>query len=195
MKDVFSSLRAFLFLTIVLGVVYPVLTTLAGQTLFPNQASGELLKRGGTVIGARLIGQKFESERYFWSRPSAVDYNPLPSGGSNLGPTSADLQKAVDVRRKKLGGDQAPSDLIFASASGLDPHISPGAAAFQISRVAKARGLSEDQVQQIVSKQTELRQLGVLGEPVVNVLTLNEELDSFQGITAAPSPVSSPNGS
>lgn len=197
MKDLFVSLRMFFFMTVLVGVIYPVLVTLGGQALFPAKASGGFLSRGNALVGANLIGQKFESDRYFWPRPSAVDYNPLPSGGSNLGPTSADLKKVVDDRRTKiqLSGpkDQPiPQDLLYASASGLDPHISPEAAAYQIDRVGRARNLSATEIAKIIEDGTDRRQYGLFGEPTVNVLALNMALDQTQGLTAAPTPAPSP---
>ena len=200
MKDLIVSLRMFLFMTLLLGIGYPILVTLGSQALFPKQASGGFISRGGVIIGANLIGQKFESPRYFWARPSAVDSNPLPSGGSNLGPTSADLKKAVDDRmaKNKAANGEAgnvPQDLLFASGSGLDPHISPEAAHYQVERVAKARGLSAADVDRRVNEATTGRQFGFLGEPTVNVLALNLALDQDQGITSAPILVPTPTPS
>ena len=198
MKDFIVSIRMFLFMTVLLGIAYPILVTLGGQALFPKQSSGGFVSRGGLIVGASLIGQKFESDRYFWSRPSAVDNNPLPSGGSNLGPTSADLKKSVDDRSQKLraanpeGGDVIPQDLLFASASGLDPHISPEAAAYQVPRIVKSRHLPTEKVNQLVNAATSGRQFGFLGEPTVNVLALNLALDQYQGITEAPTPAPTP---
>lgn len=176
MKDLLHSLRLFFFMTLLLGVAYPVVVTVAGQALFPRQASGGLIEQNGHLIGAELIAQKFESPKYFWPRPSAVDYNPLPSGGSNLGPTSADLVKARSDRRAKAGAD-APEQLLAASGSGLDPHISPEAARYQIARVAHARGVSPEVIEKLVHDEAHGRQLGLFGEPTVNVLRLNLALD------------------
>src|SRR5262249_27114696 len=145
MKELIISLRMYIFWIVLLGLAYPILLTGVAQVLFSKQANGGILQRGGQAIGAELIAQKFQTEKYFWSRPSAVDFNPLPSGGSNLGPTSEALRTAAADQVKRLKAahpDQAgepPQDLVFASASGLDPHISPEAAEYQVTRVAKAR--------------------------------------------------------
>jgi potassium-transporting ATPase KdpC subunit len=164
--------------------------TLAANVLFPAQANGSLIERDGQVVGSALIGQSFTSERYFWPRPSAIDYNPLPSGGSNLGPTSAALQakvieRAAAIRQaNRLAEDAAiPTDLLFASGSGLDPHISPDAARLQIDRVAAARSFTSaqrDQLTALIERSIEPPQLGVLGEPRVNVLRLNLAVDRMQ---------------
>lgn len=192
MKYVMPAIRLNLFMTVLLGLIYPFTMTGISQVIFPRQASGDFLNRGGQVVGSRLIAQKFEKFEYFWSRPSGVNYNPLPSGGSNLGQTSADLKKVVDERKTKLKAahpDQTgepPQDLIFASGSGLDPHISPDSAQYQLQRVAKARNMTIEQVQKLIEQASEGRQLGILGEPTVNVLTLNLALDKVQAIEAAP---------
>lgn len=193
MKDFIVSIRMFLFWTIVLGLVYPLLFTGAAQILFPKQANGGVVMRGGQVIGAKLIGQKFAGARYFWSRPSAVDYNPLPSGGSNSGPTSETLKASMFERSAQLksanpDAGEPPQDLLFASGSGLDPHISIDAAEFQSLRIAKNRSMTVSEVRNLISEATEPRQFGILGEPRVNVLALNNSLDVKQGITAAPTP-------
>lgn len=190
MKYVIPAIRFKLFMTLLLGLIYPFAMTGISQTLFPRQASGDFLIRGGQVVGSRLIAQKFERSDYFWSRPSGVGYNPLPSGGSNLGQASADLKKVVDERKAKLLAShpdqegEPPQDLLFASGSGLDPHISPAAAQYQLQRVAKARNMSIEQVQKLIEQATEGRQFGILGEPTVHVLTLNMALDRIQGIEA-----------
>jgi K+-transporting ATPase ATPase C chain len=183
----FQALRALLVLTVLTGVAYPLLVTGIAQLLFPAQANGSLLEKDGKVVGSRLIGQPFTDPKYFWSRPSATSpmpYNGASSSGSNQGPTNPALKEAVEGRVKALrdaGADPSkpvPVDLVTASASGLDPHISPAAAEYQVARVAKARNLSEERVRAVVQKHTEGRQFGLLGEPRVNVLTLNLELDS-----------------
>lgn len=186
MKYIIPAIRFKIFMTILLGLIYPFVITGISQTVFSRQASGDFLTRGGQIVGSALIAQSFEKPQYFWSRPSAIGYNPLPSGGSNLGQASGDLKKAVDERLAKLKAahpdqtDQVPMDLIFASGSGLDPHISVEAAQYQLGRVAKARNLSSEQVQKLVADSTEQRQFGLLGEPVVNVLMLNLALDNSQ---------------
>lgn len=165
-------------LTLITGVAYPLLVTGVAGALFPKQAAGSLIEKNGTVVGSELVGQKFEKDIYFWPRPSAGDYNPLPSGGSNLGSTAKKLKEQVDAARAKYGPD-VPQDLIFASGSGLDPQISPDAAFFQVGRVAKARGASEDEIRKLVESKIEGYQLGFLGRPRVNVLALNLALDEM----------------
>lgn len=171
-----ASLRMLIALTIVTGIAYPLLVTGVAHLLFPDRAGGSLIEVGGRVVGSSLVAQKFEKDVYFKPRPSAVDYNPLPSGGSNLGPTAKKLKDQVAAGRAAWG-DDAPQDLLFASASGLDPHVSPEAAFYQVARVAKARGLAEDEVRRIVENGVEPVQLGFLGEPRVNILLLNLALD------------------
>jgi len=198
MKHLGPALRLKIFMTILLGLVYPLTMTGLAQGLFHASANGQLISRGGQIVGAELIGQKFERPEYFWSRPSAVDYNPLSSGGSNLGQTSADLKKAFDERLAKLKAShpdqtvEPPQDLLFASGSGLDPQISLEAALYQRSRIAKARKMSEGDVQAKIDSHAEPRALGILGEPTVNVLALNLDLDQAQGITAAPAAAAVP---
>lgn len=169
--------------TVLLGVVYPLVVTGIAQVLFPDKANGQLIVRDGKVIGSRIIGQGFSSPGYFRSRASAAGtgYDATSSGGTNLGPTNKKLIDAVtasvQAARKENPGAPVPIDLVTSSASGLDPHISPAAAAFQLPRVARERGISEDEAQQLVAAHTAGRQLGFLGEPVVNVLELNLALD------------------
>ena len=169
--------------TLLFGVAYPLVVTGLAQALFPGQANGQLIERNGKVIGSRIIGQAFSSPGYFHGRPSAAGngYDATSSGGTNFGPTNKKLIDAVKANvegaRKENPSAPVPIDLVTASASGLDPHISPAAAAFQVSRVARERGVSAADVQRLVDAATAGRQFGLLGEPVVNVLELNLALD------------------
>ena len=180
------ALLILLLLTLVTGVAYPLLVTGIAQVVFPSQAQGSLIVNDGKVVGSKLIGQAFDDPKYFWSRPSATSPfadNAGSSSGSNLSPTNPDLVKAVQGRVDALrAGDPGntapvPVDLVTASGSGLDPHISPAAALYQVSRVARVRKLDPGGVRQLVERHTEGRSLGFLGEPRVNVLTLNLALD------------------
>lgn len=182
-----SALMVFFMLTILTGMVYPLAVTGLAQLLFPHQANGNLIYKDGKPIGSSLIGQPFDDPKYFWARPSATapfPYNAAASSGSNLGPTNPTLTEAVKVRVAALkaadpGNDAlVPVDLVTASGSGLDPHISPAAAEYQVRRVARARGREEEFVRTVVGRYTEERQLGILGERRVNVLALNLALDA-----------------
>ena len=178
----------FILLSVITGVLYPLVTTGIGQFLLPEQANGSLTEQDGKVVGSRLIGQNFTEPQYFWSRPSATGpfpNNAAASSGSNLGPLNPALAEAVKNRVAALKAADPdntlpiPVDLVTTSASGLDPHISPAAALYQVTRVAKARGLSAESVEKLVGENTENRQWGVLGEPRVNVLLLNVALDKL----------------
>ncbi|MEB0045605.1 MULTISPECIES: potassium-transporting ATPase subunit KdpC [unclassified Pseudomonas] len=173
--------------SLITGLAYPLLTTGIARLVFPHQASGSLIERDGKTVGSLLIGQGFSDPKYFWSRPSATSpmpYNPLASGGSNLGPLNPALADALKGRIEALHaadpGNKAtvPADLVYSSASGLDPHISLTAALYQAGRVARVRSLPAEQVRQLISEQAEGMLLGFLGEPRVNVLALNLALDA-----------------
>ena len=179
----------FVTLTVVTGLVYPAIVTALGQAAFHREANGSLIERDGKVVGSELIGQQFDAPRYFWGRLSATTpgpYNAGSSGGSNLGPTNSALADEVKARvaalreadpRGSAAAAAVPVDLVTSSGSGLDPDISPAAAAFQVARVAAARGMSVEYVQALVAQATSGRQFGLLGEPRVNVLKLNLALD------------------
>ena len=182
-----QSLRLTLLFTVLTGALYPLLVTGVAQLLFPRRANGSLVHREGRAVGSELLAQKFESPRYFHPRPSACDFATVPSGASNLGPTSAVLQSNVAARAAAFRRDHGvpndapvPSDLLFASGSGLDPHISPEAARAQVGRVAAARGLDSRHVAALVDRFVEPPQLGFLGEPRVNVLQLNLAVDNLR---------------
>ena len=186
MKTIVQGLKIFIIMTVLTGIIYPLVITLIGQGLYPSKANGSLIIRDNKVIGSNLIGQKFASDKYFWPRPSAIDYNPLPSGATNLGPTSADLAAKVAERRGFLlatnpDSSGVPPDLLFASASGLDPDVTPQAARFQIGRISKARGLDNNQEKMLIDlieKHIEPPTYGTIGEFRINILRLNLTLDS-----------------
>jgi potassium-transporting ATPase KdpC subunit len=186
MSELRPALVSFLLLTVITGVIYPLLVTGVGQVAFSDAANGSLIRSGDVLIGSRWIGQPFTDPNYFFGRPSATapqPYNGAASSGSNLGPTNPALIKAVGERVAALRaldpGNKAPVpvDLVTASASGLDPHISPAAAEYQVPRVARLRNRPESEIRELVERATEGRTFGVLGEPRVNVLELNLALD------------------
>jgi K+-transporting ATPase ATPase C chain len=195
LKEIRPAIVLLVALTLITGVIYPFAMTGIARVIFPTQSQGSLVEENGKIVGSALIGQEFKSDRYFHGRPSAtvapdpndatktvsVPYNAANSGGSNLGPTNKSLVDRVQGEMEKLKQESPPSevpiDLVTTSGSGLDPHISPAAAHFQVPRVAKARNMSEDSVRRLVDEQVEGRTLGILGEPRVNVLALNLALD------------------
>jgi potassium-transporting ATPase KdpC subunit len=183
------ALKFLLIMTILTGLIYPLIMTGLAQVLFPSESNGSLILKDGKVIGSELIGQKFDSSIYFWSRPSAISYNPVPSGASNYGPTSDTLKKMVESRRQSFAQmnsindlSSVPKEMIFASGSGLDPHIPPEAAYMQVDRIVKARHFTVNQREELLEKLkklTEPPQFLFLGEKRINVLILNMELDNI----------------
>src|ERR1700719_4438785 len=199
LREIRPAIVVLVALTLITGLAYPLAMTEIATAIFPRQAQGSLIERDGKIVGSALIGQEFESDKYFHGRPSATTapdpndstktvpapYNAANSGGSNLGPSNKALidrvQGDVDKLKQENPSMPVPQDLVTTSASGLDPHISPEAALFQVPRIAKARNLPEDRVRQLVMDNTEGRLLGLLGEPRVNVLQLNLALDHLAG--------------
>jgi K+-transporting ATPase ATPase C chain len=184
-----AAITIFVLLVLLTGVIYPVVVTLIAQGIFPHQANGSIVIKDGAPVGSELIGQSFDDPLYFWGRKSATEqspYNAASSAGSNLGPTNADFLDEVSRRVeaiRKAHPDQTgpvPVELVTASGSGLDPHISPAAAEYQAARVARARGMPVDEVRRLIADHTEERTLGILGEPRVNVLRLNLALDDLR---------------
>ncbi|MEI6208561.1 MAG: potassium-transporting ATPase subunit KdpC [Desulfuromonadales bacterium] len=188
MQDIKPAILLFIIFTIICGGIYPAIVTGVAQALFPNQAKGSFITdKSGREIGSTLIGQPFSDPKYFWPRPSSAGdfgYNSMASGGSNAGPTNPDYLKTVGDRVKTLRDSgvtgTVPADLVQASASGLDPHVSPESVLMQIPRIAKARGMSEDALRKVVSQHIEERQFGFMGAPRVNVLVLNLALDGVK---------------
>jgi K+-transporting ATPase ATPase C chain len=187
-KQIYPAFAITVVLTVLLGVVYPLVVTGLANVIFSAKAQGSLIEKDGKIIGSRLIGQAFTGPGYFHSRPSAAGsgYDAAASAGTNLGPTSQKLfetnvKTAADALREENPNVPIPVDMVTASCSGLDPHITPAAAAFQIARVAKERGVSEEEVGRLFREHTEGRQLGLLGEPRVNVLELNLAVDRLAG--------------
>jgi K+-transporting ATPase ATPase C chain len=189
--QIIIALKFLFIMTILTGIIYPLVMTGLAQITYPSKANGSLILKDGKFIGSELIGQKFDSTIYFWGRPSAIGYNPVPSAGSNYGPTSDTLRKLVEARRIQFSslnslpdGTVIPTEMIFASGSGLDPHISPESALMQAERVANARHFSNDRKEDLINnikKMTERPQYLFLGEPRINVLMLNLELDKADG--------------
>lgn len=187
--QVLISIKIFALFTVLCGIAYPLFITGIAQLVFPEKANGSLIVQDNKVIGSKLIGQKFDSEIYFWSRPSATDYSSMPSGGSNLGPTSSKLKQLVTDRTAQWmksnptsDPEKIPSEMLLASASGLDPHISPKAALLQVDRIVKVRNLDNSQKQQLlntISELSEAPQFSFLGENRINVLALNLKLDKL----------------
>jgi K+-transporting ATPase ATPase C chain len=183
-RNLLVAVRFTLITTVVFGLLYPLVVTMFSQWIFPHQANGSLVVKDGKVIGSKLIAQAFTGDQYFHPRPSAAGngYDPTSSSASNLAPTNQALmtrvQQDVAKLQKENPGAAIPADLVTTSGSGLDPDISPAAADFQIPRVAKARGISTEDLRRIVARHTQPRQLGLLGEPRVNVLELNLDLDA-----------------
>lgn len=192
MKNLITAILMTIVTTVLFGLIYPLAVTGIAQLAFPDKANGQLIRKGdGTIIGSRILGQPFTSAGYFHSRPSAAGaagYDAGGSSGSNLGPTNQKLldriKGDVETLQSENPGKPVPIDLVTTSASGLDPHISPAGAEFQVARVARERGLSESEMRQIVNAHTEARTFGFLGEPRVNVLELNLDLDSKKPMTA-----------
>jgi K+-transporting ATPase ATPase C chain len=191
MKTQFKiALKLLIIMTILTGIIYPLFITGIARIAFHNKANGSLTIKNGVIAGSELIGQKFDSVIYFWPRPSAIDYNPLPSSGSNFGPTSGKLKKAVEERKAEFitvnrikDTAAIPSEMVLASASGLDPHISPEAARLQVDRIAKARNFSVDQKNDLfnlVERLIEKPQFKLFGEERINVFMLNLELDKIE---------------
>lgn len=184
MKKLLISLRLLSVLTVLTGIAYPSLITFVGKAAFPEMRHGSMIIRKGQVVGSSLVGQKFTQEKYFWGRPSATDYDALPSGGSNLAPTSQKLVELSAAQAKRFEGVHAiPGDLMFASASGIDPHITVESALLQVERVIAARGWGAtmtDAILTLVREHTAPQQLGFLGEKRVNVLELNLALDELR---------------
>jgi potassium-transporting ATPase KdpC subunit len=189
--QILISIKIFALFTVLCGIVYPLFITGIAQLAFPKQANGSLIVQDNKVIGSALIGQKFDSEIYFWSRPSATDYSSMPSGGSNFGPTSSKLKQLIADRTAQWiksnptsDPEKIPSEMLLSSASGLDPHISPKAAMLQVDRIVKVRNLNDSQKQQLlksISELSEAPQFSFLGENRINILALNLKLDQLNG--------------
>jgi len=190
-KNLLTAVMMTIVTTVIFGLIYPLVVTEIAQLAFPDQANGQLIRKNGIVVGSRIIGQPFSGPGYFHSRPSAAGaagYDAGASSGSNLGPTNQKLMDRIKGEVEKLEaenpGKPIPVDLVTTSASGLDPHISPAAVDFQLPRVVRERGMSENEVRQLIAKHTSGRTFGFLGEPRVNVLELNLELDERKPMAA-----------
>ena len=187
MKTIWQSIRMLAVLSVLTGLVYPLVMTGLAQKLFPGKANGSIIRQNNVPVGSELVGQPFSSDKYFWPRPSAVSYNPLPSAGTNLGPTSSVLRDSILARAERFGApvEVVPSDLLQASGSGLDPHISTEAARFQVERIVQARNLDQSSrtaLLSLIEERIENPTLGIFGMPRVNVLRLNLALDSLAGV-------------
>lgn len=177
-------------MTLLTGIVYPVFITGLAQLAFPGKANGSLIIKDGKIRGSKLIGQKFDSISYFWSRPSAIDYKPIPSGASNLGPMSTELKNQVNDRRRQFlavnymqDNGYIPAEMLFASASGLDPHASPDAVLLQVNRITQARhfdNVRKQKLYELIEQHTEKPQFGILGEERINIFLLNMDLDGIK---------------
>ncbi|MEW5797829.1 MAG: potassium-transporting ATPase subunit KdpC [Bacteroidota bacterium] len=181
---ILPAVRVLFVFTLLTGIIYPVTMTLLSLVIFPHQANGSMIENDGKIIGSELIGQSFESEKYFHSRPSAIHYNPIPSGGTNWGPTDKRMADSVKARRERYiernnlpAGTKVPNEILFASSSGVDPHIPPEAALMQVHRISRARGLDTGSIKILVERFIEPEQFGLFGDPRVNVVILNLALD------------------
>jgi len=189
-KHLFTAIRLFLILTTLTGIIYPLFVTVISRFVFPLKSSGSLIVKENKIIGSALIGQKFTDNKYFWSRPSAVDYQPMPSGATNLAQSSSKLKNQYDERKSVFleknflnSSSSIPLEMLFSSASGVDPHISPEAAFLQVERVAKARNFTIDEknsLNKLIESLIEKPQMGFLGQPVINVLLLNLKVDKMR---------------
>jgi K+-transporting ATPase ATPase C chain len=189
-KSILASIRMLAVMTLMTGVAYPLIITLVALFLFQQKSPGSFIRRDTTIVGSELIGQKFQSDRYFWPRPSAVEYNPIPSGATNFGPTSDTLRRVVEERKRNfLRGNglaettPVPGDMLFASGSGIDPHISPQSALLQVERVARARGYTSERralLEKLVRSSTEGPEFRLFGMARVNVLRLNLAVDDLK---------------
>jgi potassium-transporting ATPase KdpC subunit len=187
MKTIITSIKILLFFSIILGLIYPLFVLVIGQLVFPMEVNGNIVIKNEKVIGSRLIAQKFSDDKYFWSRPSSIDYNPIPSGASNLSPTSAQLKSDYILRKKNFSEKndlllniEVPPEMLFASGSGVDPHISKQAALMQLNRIVRIRNFDSNKkvkLMELIEKLSQKRVFNVLGEEIINVIDLNLQLD------------------